>query len=433
MAKKTLQLDTVTGNIEATSATSGGPTAYTIDSKTAAYTVVAGDLGKILHCSGGSYTVSLTAAATLGSGFYVDIVNTSNTATHVITIDPNSTETIDGRTTIFLYRGEGARIYCTGTAWEIGERDSKRVISANFTNAYTPPALGDGAVAIGGGYINGAGTFTAMGTCYGGAGNVVILGSSGNGGDKLHTVAIGSGTNAASDYSTAIGRNATAQTSGTAVGNGANAYYTTSATAIGVSANAGGNYGSALGGSSTAAYAGTACGWGSTSGVNGSALGYNSNSAASTGKIAFGNGIFDTAADSQLGIYILRRATTDTTATVLTTDAGAPSTTNLISLPNNGGYALRGLVIGRRKRGDGDEAVMFEFSGLVRRGAAAANTAIVGTITPTQTAADANLAECTLTVTADTTNGGVALTVVGKATTNIRWVATVWATECVYA
>jgi hypothetical protein len=371
----------------------GGVSAYTIDSKTAAYTVVAGDLGKILHCSGGSYTVSLTAAATLGAGFYCDIVNTSDTQGDSVTIDPNSSETIDGKTTWVLRRGEGVQIYCTGTAWRAGNRITIRGYADNLAQATTKAsASGEAGIAIGGNArslaincLSFGNSSTASGTASG---------------------AIGLSSSSSAAYSYAIGGSSNASEA--------------SAFAIGYLASSNGSNGLAIGSSASVA------------GTNSTSIGVFASSA-TAGKIALANGYFAAAADSQLGIYILRRATTDTTATVLTTDAGAPSATNLVTLPNNGGYALRGLVIGRRKRGDGDEAVMFEFSGLVRRGAAAANTAIVGTITPTQTAADANLAACTLTVTADTTNGGVALTVAGIATTNIRWVATVWATECVYA
>jgi hypothetical protein len=44
----------------------GGSSALTIQNKTGAYTVVAGDLGTIINCTSGTFTVSLTAAATLG-------------------------------------------------------------------------------------------------------------------------------------------------------------------------------------------------------------------------------------------------------------------------------------------------------------------------------------------------------------------------------
>jgi hypothetical protein len=57
----------------------GGSSALTIQNKTSAYTVVAGDLGTIINCTSGTFTVSLTAAATLGAGFNCWIWNTSTT------------------------------------------------------------------------------------------------------------------------------------------------------------------------------------------------------------------------------------------------------------------------------------------------------------------------------------------------------------------
>ena len=100
----------------------GGASAITISAKTSAYTVVAGDLGTIINCTSGTFTVSLTAAATLGSGFNCWIWNTSTTAADAITIDPSGAETIDGRATLILRRGEGTQIVCDGTNWQTGDK-----------------------------------------------------------------------------------------------------------------------------------------------------------------------------------------------------------------------------------------------------------------------------------------------------------------------
>lgn len=81
--------------------------------KTAAYTVVVGDRGDVILCSG-TFSVSLTAAATLANGFSVGIINTG---TGTITIDPNSTETIDGAATKVLTPGQSCIIITDGTSW----------------------------------------------------------------------------------------------------------------------------------------------------------------------------------------------------------------------------------------------------------------------------------------------------------------------------
>lgn len=78
------------------------------------YTVDADDRGGVIEVTG-TWTLSLTAAATLGSGFSVIIANTSS---GTITIDPNSSELIDGAATFALGRGRMVMLVCTGSAWK---------------------------------------------------------------------------------------------------------------------------------------------------------------------------------------------------------------------------------------------------------------------------------------------------------------------------
>jgi VWA-like domain (DUF2201) len=96
-------------------------------SKTATYTVVASDRGRMIDCSG-TFTLNLTAAATLGAGFTIAV---RNSGTGVVTLDPSGAELIDGVATVTLASGEAYDLYCTGTAW----RTSGRVLttSANDT------------------------------------------------------------------------------------------------------------------------------------------------------------------------------------------------------------------------------------------------------------------------------------------------------------
>ena len=68
------------GNVltsDGTSWTSAAPVApVTISNKTSAYTVVAGDLGTIINCTSGTFTVYLAPVASLGSGFNCWVWNT---------------------------------------------------------------------------------------------------------------------------------------------------------------------------------------------------------------------------------------------------------------------------------------------------------------------------------------------------------------------
>jgi len=77
-------------------------------------TILAGsDVGKTFLATS-TFTQTLTAAATLGDNWFCYY---RNDGTGVITIDPNSTETIDGATTLALNPGESCRIACNGSAF----------------------------------------------------------------------------------------------------------------------------------------------------------------------------------------------------------------------------------------------------------------------------------------------------------------------------
>lgn len=81
--------------------------------KSAAYTVVAADRGDVLLCTG-TWTLTLTAAATLDNGFSFAVVNSG---TGSITIDPNLTETIDGLATKLISPGQSCIVVCNGTGF----------------------------------------------------------------------------------------------------------------------------------------------------------------------------------------------------------------------------------------------------------------------------------------------------------------------------
>ncbi|KIZ38068.1 MULTISPECIES: hypothetical protein [Rhodopseudomonas] len=83
--------------------------------KTGAYTIVAADYGAIIECSG-TFTVGLTAAATLGDGFKTTVFNSG---TGIVTLDPDASETIGLKTTIPLGPGSSVEIKCDGTKFSI--------------------------------------------------------------------------------------------------------------------------------------------------------------------------------------------------------------------------------------------------------------------------------------------------------------------------
>lgn len=91
--------------------TTGSINSIATSTKTTTYTAVSGDLGTHLRCTG-TWTLGLTAAATLGAGWWCRVVNDG---TGTITIDPNASETIRGATTLALYPNESVLITCDGS------------------------------------------------------------------------------------------------------------------------------------------------------------------------------------------------------------------------------------------------------------------------------------------------------------------------------
>jgi hypothetical protein len=435
----------------------GGASAITISNKTGAYTVVAGDLGTIINCTSGTFTVSLTAAATLGSGFNCWVWNTGGLI-DVITIDPSGAETIDGNTTRILRSGEGTQIICDGTNWQTGDKKTMRGYAENQSSALNRPiASGNGSIAIGAqntasadyavtlgafGTSSGVESFstsrctasstraTAIGQNSGsqgsqavtGTGAMALGGSYASGNDSF---AAGVANNTSS-YG-AIGNNSISMGQFSSAG-------TASSAAIGVFATASGNQSYAFGRSVTASGTGSlALGNGfdnttTASGAHSIAIG-NCAVATTIGKYALSVGQFAASGDAQTGTFVLRRPTTDATATVLTTDNSAPGINDQIILPNNSAYAFSGIIVARRQASGGTESAAWKVEGLIRREANAGTTTLVAsTVT-----AISNAPGWTLALSADTTNGGLAVTATGAAATNIRWVATIQTSEVTFA
>jgi len=133
---------------------------------------------------------------------------------------------------------------------------------------------------------------------------------------------------------------------------------------------------------------------------------------------------------SQSGLLILGTQTTDATATVLRSNTSAASTTNQVILPNNSAYAFRGTVIANVT--GAANGASWSFEGAIMRGANAASTVLIGTPAINRVAATAGATAWTIALTADTTNGGLAVTVTGAASTTIRFVAKIETTEVTF-
>lgn len=418
----------------------GGSSTLTIQNKTGAYTVVVGDLGTIINCTSGTFTVSLDPAATLGSGFNCWIWNTG---TGVITIDPNGSETIDGRTTFVLRQGQGTQIICNGTNFNTGAPKQYYLYSEMYD-----PTMGGRPTAnnsIGALAMHYSATATGI--------TSLAIGFTTNATGE-NASAIGYRASATSANSTALGSNSAYQGSQAVTGSGAMALggsyasgtnsfaaaiadNTSSYGATGANAVAIGSLSKATGadavsiGDTNTASAQSAVAIGGVSTASQSyavALGYQANSVI-IGKYTYASGQFAALGDAQNGVFVLRCATTNTTATVLTTDNTAAGANDQVILPNSSAFAFTGTVVARQQASGGTDSAAWKIEGLIRREANAASTTLVAS---TVTAID-NTPGWTLALSADTTNGGLKIEATGAAATNIRWVATVQTSEVTYA
>jgi hypothetical protein len=213
--------------------------------------------------------------------------------------------------------------------------------------------------------------------------------------------------------------------------------------AIGVNNTTGGTYAVAMGSTNTAnAYS---IAMGLSNNVSGSASAAFGASCSSTGSYSFCSGFggvagaiearrvhgaagFTAAGASQSSTFILVKATTDATPSVLTEQNGVPSATNQLILQNNNAMTFTGTLVGKQTAST--NCVGWKLEGLIVRGTTAASTVVKSVIiTPIDNTAGWGVP----TLTADTTNGGLAVTVTGLAATSIRWVATLETSEVIYA
>lgn len=83
-----------------------------VDKSTGSHTALKADAFQMWRCTG-NVTLNLTAAATLTDGWSMVVKADGGT----VTIDPNSSEQINGASTLVLASGKAAKVYCTGTAF----------------------------------------------------------------------------------------------------------------------------------------------------------------------------------------------------------------------------------------------------------------------------------------------------------------------------
>jgi hypothetical protein len=166
--------------------------------KTSAYTLVAGDSNKLINCTSGTFTLSFTAAATLGNGWNLYL---QNSGTGYITLDPNGSETIDGLTSFIMYPNEVRQVICNGTSFQSFVLQGGNVTFTSTTTMTLPPGVSTfNVIAMGGGGGGGGGKSTATTTRTngggGGGGGGGVVGSIGRTyffGATTATVTVGAG------------------------------------------------------------------------------------------------------------------------------------------------------------------------------------------------------------------------------------------------
>ena len=116
----------------------------------------------------------------------------------------------------------------------------------------------------------------------------------------------------------------------------------------------------------------------------------------------------------------LRYDTTGAAPTSLTTDGLSVGTGNMAVMPANSAYFCRLRVLARNT--STNESMSWSGTALIKRGANAASTTLIGS-TIASDFGDAGMSACTVTLSADTTFGALAVTVTGLAGVTVRWVA----------
>ena len=78
------------------------------------YVVGVNDRDVLLNWTGGSGTLTLPPAASVGANYYIQV---RNSGTGALTIDPNASELINGATTVTLNVNDSCFVVTDGTAW----------------------------------------------------------------------------------------------------------------------------------------------------------------------------------------------------------------------------------------------------------------------------------------------------------------------------
>jgi hypothetical protein len=237
-------------------------------------------------------------------------------------------------------------------------------------------------------------------------------------------VASGANSFAAGAYATASGASSIAISQATATGQ--------FAIAMGSGCVAVGN-GSGAFGSSVVALGNQAFGFGLNLTVNGEAsfaVGNRGTTKGVASLMSIATNLVNVPGATQTTITTLGGNTTDATPTVLKSNTVVTNATNQLALLNNSSIAFTAIVTASTTAAGNCSS--WEFKGQIQRDASAASTTLVAAITPVLIAQKAGASTWAVAVTADTTNGCLAVIVTGQVATTIRWTCTIFASEVAF-
>ena len=378
-------------------------------------------------CSGTINTNTLTVS--LGTGVVVGhfvqpitgipantyVVAVANT---LITLSQNLTSTITAGTSVSFYTAGQAGTYSLnvsatgtptgGTSYTFGISQGAIATSQPTITIYTPHG-----VVVGGGNNTATGSYS-------------FIGGGGDAGTAFN------GNKATGDWSTICGGNQnTASGQGAFVGGGG--LYFSQQTGVGNVAS--GQSSAILGGAGNIASNAVSTVLGglqnSANGLSSIAMGFQALGRSVAYASTTGVQRFSTNGDNQSENFILSTTTTNATTTELTSGGATLSTTTVPVLPaptasTSSVYTFRGILAAKNTATT--DAAGWEIKGVIQRTGSATNTtALVGTPTVTLLGATAGAISAgwgqvaNVTVTADTTNGGISVNVTGAAATTIRW------------
>lgn len=354
---------------------------------------------EVINASFAGCNVTLPNSARIGKTFTFILVaqpqiNVNVSALGITIAIPANRKGAVATLTWLLQAGQEPRFIYTQNGW-LTPRGAVTGSGADRDNTATGLAFGSGAIGSGGSVALG---FNANAANFGSGGGVAIGNTSTS---DAGGVAIGSNAIALSDSnSVAIGATASGS-NGVAVGGAASSGGSNSV-AVGILAAANGN--------------GTALGPGANTNSmdKAVALGYLSKAERYRELVKSADG----ASTCLRSFSILDWYGDTANATPAELLLGGTAAQRAVLL-NSSAFIFKLLVVARDNTLN--DCAMWELTGGIKRGANAAATAIVGSVTKTVIAKDTLAATWDIDATADITNGSLKLTVTGAAATTIRW------------